>query len=112
MQPSRRFVLLAAAVAFRSGQAQKESALDAAAGAMGGKSAVMGVRTLVMEGRGQRLYFDQAFEPYARTNIVVTKTLRSFDFANRRWLLDDTRKYPSANPASPPIRVRGGIDGA
>ena len=64
--------------------AQRPSALDAVAQAMGGKDRVLAVRTLVVEGSGEVLYFGQTVTPYAKTNIAVTSFRRSYDFADRR----------------------------
>jgi len=91
--------------------AQPPTALDDVAKAMGGKERVLAVRTLIVEGTGERLFFDQALSPYAKTNNTLTAFRRSYDFANRRLLQDETRESRYVTPMPPPLRVRGGVDG-
>ena len=52
--------------------AQRATALDDVAKAMGGKERVLAVRSLIVEGTGERLFFDQALSPYAKTNNTLT----------------------------------------
>ena len=88
-----------------------QSALDAAAAAMGGKDRVLAIRTLVLEGTGTQLNFGQNLTPAAQTQFEVTSWQRSFDYANHRWFLDLTRvpKFVTGNMA--PQRSRTGLDG-
>lgn len=87
-------------------------ALDRVAAAMGGKDRILAVRTLVLEGAGESLNFGQNHTPFAETKFEVTAFKVSLDFANRRWLVDQTRvpKFRAANTA--PQRQRFGLDGA
>ncbi len=92
-------------------EAQGSATLDAVARAMGGKDRVLGVRTLILEGRGEQLNFGQNHTPSADTKYEVTSVRRVFDFANKRWYLDLTRepRFVTANMA--PQRQRSGLDG-
>ena len=63
---------------------QSRSTLDAVAEAMGGKDRVLAVRTLVVEGSGELLYFNQAHTPYAKTNFTLTSVRTSYDFVNHQ----------------------------
>ena len=97
---------------FTSGvQAQSLPELDNIARAMGGKDRVLGVRTLLIEGRGDLLYFGQTYTPYANTSFAVTKLTRAYDFANRRWRFEQTREARYLNPMPPAQRIRTGLDG-
>lgn len=92
--------------------AQGSSAtLDAAARAMGGKDRVLAVRTLILEGRGENLSFGQNYTPEADTKFEVTSFRRAIDFANRRWLLDQTREPRFTTAVTTPQRQRLGLDG-
>jgi glyoxylase-like metal-dependent hydrolase (beta-lactamase superfamily II) len=104
-------LVLVAAFGSRSARAQHPSALELTARAMGGKERVLGVRTLVVEGTGELLYFGQTRTPDARTVFTVTAFKRSYDFANRRWQLDQTREARFQTPMPPPTRLRSGLDG-
>lgn len=86
-------------------------ALDAAARAMGGKDRVLAVRTLVLEGKGEQLSFGQNHTPDADTKYEVTSFRRAIDFANRRWLLDQTREPRFITAVTTPQRQRSGLDG-
>lgn len=85
---------------------------DAVAQAMGGKERVLAVRTLVLEGTGELLFFGPTHTPDAKTQITLTGFRRSYDFVGRRWLLDQTRESRFLTPMPPPLRVRLGLDGA
>ena len=103
---------LVSLVASLAPPAESPSALAAAANAMGGKERVLAVRTLIVEGSGELLYFGQTLTPYAKTTITLTAFRRSYDFANRRWLLDQTRESRYLTPMPPAMRVRIGLDGS
>ena len=102
---------LVLSVTSRALAAQSPSALDAVARAMGGKDRVLAVRTLIVEGTGELLYFGQTLTPYAKTTITLTAFRRSYDFANRRWMLEQTRESRYLKPVPPPLRARFGLDG-
>ena len=87
-------------------------ALDAALQAMGGRERVLAMRTLVLEGAGTNLNFGQNVTPYAASQFQVTAFRRSFDFANRRWFLDQTRVPAFTTGNMNPQRQRQGLDGA
>ena len=108
------FIALAAmalSAAASSLAAQEISALDAVARAMGGKDRVLAVRTLIVEGHGELLFFGQTHTPDAKTAITVTAFQRAYDFANHRWALEQTRESRYLTPVPPPLRVRIGLDG-
>jgi glyoxylase-like metal-dependent hydrolase (beta-lactamase superfamily II) len=86
--------------------------LDAVARAMGGKDRVLGVRTLVIEAKGDNYNFGQNLTPTAELGrFEVTQSTRTIDFLNRRWRLEQTRepRFVTGNVA--PQRQRFGIDG-
>lgn len=109
----RSALAIVSAIALTPGAsaAQAASPLDAVARAMGGKDRVLAVRTLVLEGTGDVLNFGQNHTPYAENRFEVTSFRRSFDFASRRWFLDQTRvpRFQTAN--TNPQRQRFGLDG-
>ena len=86
-------------------------ALDAVARAMGGKDRVLGVRTLVVEGRGEQLNFGQNFTPMADTKFEVTSYRWATDFAGGRHLIDVTRVPRFVTAVTTPQRIRLGLDG-
>ena len=102
------FALLASPLA---AQAPQTPALDAAAAVLGGKDALLGVRTLVIEGTGDWPNHGQNYTPSAYTTSEITAFRRVYDFANGRWFFDQTRvpKFVAASTA--PQRVRFGLDG-
>ena len=91
--------------------AAQTPSLDAAAAVLGGKDALLGVRTLVVEGTGDWPNHGQNYTPAAYTTSEITAFRRVYDFANGRWSFDQTRvpKFVTANTA--PQRVRFGLDG-
>jgi len=101
-----------AALALAAAATAQTPALDAAAAAMGGKERVLGVRTLVLEGAGTNLNFGQNYTPAAETRFDVTSYKRSYDFVNRRWLLDQARVPAFTTANMSPQRQRQGMDGA
>jgi glyoxylase-like metal-dependent hydrolase (beta-lactamase superfamily II) len=107
-----RWIATAIALAAASPLAAQPVTLDGVAQALGGKERVLGVRTVVLEGTGSNLNFGQNQTPYAENTFEVTSFRRSIDFANRRWLLDQTRvpRFTTGNMA--PQRQRTGLDGA
>lgn len=108
-----RLMLATLAVALAGGSLGAQSAaLDAAAAALGGKDRILAVRTLVLEGTGTQLNFGQNLTPTAETRFEVTGWRREFDFANRRWLLDQTRVPRFTTGNMNPQRQRSGLDGA
>lgn len=102
---------LALAIASNSLPAQGSATLDAAARAMGGKDRVLAVRTLILEGRGENLNFGQNYTPDADTKFEVTSFRRATDYANKRWLLDQTREPRFVTAVTTPQRQRLGVDG-
>src|SRR6478672_6592717 len=79
--------------------------------AMGGKDRILAVRTLVLEGTGENYNLGQNILPDAPLPMyAVTAFKRSIDFANKRWLLDQTRepRFLTANTAA--VRQRLGFD--
>lgn len=91
--------------------AQRTPTLEAVAQAMGGKDRVLAVRTLIVEGTGELLYFGQTQTPYAKTIITMMSFRRSLDFANRRWRLDQVRELRYLTPMPTPLRASFGLDG-
>ena len=87
-------------------------ALDAVARAMGGKDRVLGVRTLVVEGRGEQLNFGQNFTPMADTKFEVTSYRWTTEFAAGRHLIDVTRVPRFVTAVTTPQRIRLGLDGS
>ena len=87
-------------------------ALDAVARAMGGKDRVLGVRTLVVEGRGEQLNFGQNFTPMADTKFEVTSYRWATDFPAGRHLIDVTRVPRFVTAVTTPQRIRLGLDGS
>ena len=92
-------------------EAQSRLELDAIASAIGGRGRVLAVRTLVLEGSGDLLYFGQTYTPYASTSFTVTKARRAYDFANRRWQFEQVRETRYLTHAPPAQRIRTGLDG-
>ncbi|MEO8193638.1 MAG: MBL fold metallo-hydrolase [Gemmatimonadales bacterium] len=79
--------------------------------AMGGRSRILGIRTLVLQGTGDNHNLGQNLTPYAPLPVyAVTKYMRAMDFENARWRLDQTRepRFPTANLL--PQRQRNGFD--
>ena len=79
--------------------------------AMGGKDRVLAARTLVLEGTGENYNLGQNILPDAPLPVyAVTSFKRSIDFANRRWLQDQTRepRFITGNTAA--VRQRTGFD--
>ena len=105
----RRLSLVFAVVA--SQLTAQTPSLDAAAAVLGGKDALLGVRTLVIEGTGDWPNHGQNHTPSANTTFEITAFRRVYDFANGRWFFDQTRvpKFIAASMA--PQRVRFGLDG-
>lgn len=86
--------------------------LEEAASALGGKDRILAVRTLVLEGSGENFNLGQNTAPSAPLPVyAVTSYRRLIDFANRRWLQDQTRepRFPAGNPA--PQRLRAAFAG-
>jgi glyoxylase-like metal-dependent hydrolase (beta-lactamase superfamily II) len=108
----RRLILVIAVLASPlAGQAPQTPALDAVAAVLGGKDALLGVRTLVIEGNGDWPNHGQNYAPGASTTFEITAFRRVYDFTNGRWFFDQTRvpKFVAASLA--PQRVRVGLDG-
>jgi glyoxylase-like metal-dependent hydrolase (beta-lactamase superfamily II) len=87
-------------------------ALDAVARALGGKDRVLGVRTLVVEGRGEQLNFGQNATPTADTKFEVTSYRWATDYAGQRHLIDVTRVPRFTTAVTTPQRIRLGLDGS
>jgi glyoxylase-like metal-dependent hydrolase (beta-lactamase superfamily II) len=86
--------------------------LDDVARAMGGREQVLGVRTLVLEGRGDNYNLGQNLTPDAPLpRFEVTEYRRTYDFPQRRWRQEQTRvaRFTTANTA--PQRTQIGLDG-
>src|SRR3712207_5466545 len=89
----------------------RPATLDAVARAMGGRDRVLGVRTLVLEGRGENYNLGQNRTPEANLPVFeVTEYRRLYDFPQRRWRQEQVRtpRFPSGNPA--PQRQRIALD--
>lgn len=86
--------------------------LERVAEAMGGRSNILAVRTLVLEGSGDMLSFGQNHTPSAETKWAITAWRRSIDFANRRWFTDLTREPRFRSASAAPQHQRMGFDGA
>lgn len=104
-------ILIALSLVLPAALAAQSPALDAAAAAMGGKERIIAVRTLVLEGTGEQLNFGQNLTPMADTKFEMTAYRASFDYANRRHLVDITRepRFVTGNAAAQ--RMRLGLDG-
>jgi glyoxylase-like metal-dependent hydrolase (beta-lactamase superfamily II) len=78
---------------------------------MGGRDRVLGIRTLILEGRGENYNVGQNRTPDAPLPVFeVTEYRRTYDFPQRRWRLDQLRtpRFPTGNPA--PQRQRLALD--
>lgn len=108
----RGLILLLLHVVLRAGalSAQTHQSLDAVTNALGGKSRLLGIRTLQLEGRGRLLYFGQTETPYGSTNFTVTAFERAYDFSARRWQQTQLRESRFLTPIPEPLRVRIGLD--
>ena len=118
MESNMRFALRAASLAAAATVvtnvllAQGSATLEAVASAMGGKDRVLAVHTIVVEGPGDNFNFGQSLTPDAPLpRYEVTQSRRAFDFANKRWLLDQTREARFLTGNVAPQRQRFGVDG-
>ena len=85
--------------------------LDEVVQAMGGRDRIAAVRTLVVEGTGENFSLGQNLAPDSSLPVfAVTEHRRLYDFANRRWRIEQVRepRYPAGNQA--PQRQRAGFD--
>src|SRR6266498_2448914 len=79
--------------------------------AMGGRERILAVRTLILEGTGENYNLGQNKLPDAPLAVfAVTSYRRSIDFANRRWLQDQTREPRFTMGFTAPARQRIGFD--
>ena len=100
-------VIAPAAVAQRSGKPLVEQV----ARAMGGIDRVLAVRSLALEGTGESYNLGQNPAPDAPLPaFAITEYRRVYDFAGRRWRVEQTRepRFVTANRA--PQRLRSGFD--
>jgi glyoxylase-like metal-dependent hydrolase (beta-lactamase superfamily II) len=92
-------------------RASRPVSLDDVFRAMGGRERVLGVRTLVLEGRGENYNLGQNRTPEADLPVFeVTEYRRLYDFPQRRWRQEQVRtpRFPTGNPA--PQRQRIALD--
>ncbi len=92
-------------------RAPRPATLDDVFRAMGGRDRVLGVRTLVLEGRGENFNLGQNVRPEADLPAFeVTEYRRLYDFPQRRWRLEQLRtpRFPAGNPT--PQRQRIALD--
>ena len=76
--------------------------INNAADAMGGKAAIQGANTLIVEGAGEAFTLGQNTSPDAPLpRLIVTAFKKSIDFANGKWRQERTQTAiaPGANPA-------------
>jgi glyoxylase-like metal-dependent hydrolase (beta-lactamase superfamily II) len=79
---------------------------------MGGRDQVLGVRTLVLEGRGENYNLGQNRAPEADLPVFeVTEYRRLIDFPQRRWRQEQVRVARFTTPATAPQRQRIALDG-
>ena len=105
--PIALFTCSSLAVAQRPGQ----TLFDDVVRALGGSDKVLAVQSLIVQGEGENYNLGQNATPDTPLpTFGVTKYVRAYDFANRRWRLDQTRepRFPAGNPA--PQRQRFGYD--
>lgn len=79
--------------------------------AMGGRDAVLAVRTLILQGTGENYNLGQNRTPDLTLPVyAVTKYLRAYDFQNSRWRQDQTREPRFPTGVVAPARQRVGYD--
>lgn len=86
--------------------------IEDAARAMGGRSAIEAVKTLVIEGAGENFNLGQNKSPDAELpKFAVAGFKRAIDVANGRWRQEQTRtpQFVTGNPA--PQKQIAGVDG-
>jgi glyoxylase-like metal-dependent hydrolase (beta-lactamase superfamily II) len=91
--------------------AQRAVTLYDVARAMGGRDQILGVRTLVLEGRGENYNLGQNLTPEADLPVFeVTAYRRSIDFPQRRWRQEQTRVARFVTPNTAPQQQRIAFD--
>lgn len=94
-----------------SPRASRPVTLDDVARAMGGRDRVLGIRTLVLEGRGESYNLGQNLSPEADLPVFeVTEYRRLFDFPRRRWRQEQVRVPRFTTPNTAPQRQTIALD--
>jgi glyoxylase-like metal-dependent hydrolase (beta-lactamase superfamily II) len=87
--------------------------LDAAVAAVGGRDAVLAVRSLVLEGAGQGFIVGQGQNPDDGTlPYRITELRRAVDFAHGRWRQSQTLTPEWAAQSREPSKETTAVDGA
>jgi glyoxylase-like metal-dependent hydrolase (beta-lactamase superfamily II) len=105
------FAQRTAAPRAQSPRAPRSVTLDDVARAMGGRDRILGIRTLILEGRGENYNLGQNLSPEADLPVFdVTEYRRLIDFPQRRWRQEQVRVARFTTPNTAPQRQRIALD--
>lgn len=91
---------------------QRVISLDDVVRAMGGRDQLLGIRTLVLEGKGDNYNLGQNLTPDAPLpRFEVTEFRRTYDFPQRRWRQEQVRVARFTTPNTSPQRAQIALDG-